>query len=48
VNEILPAGQHSVIWKGRDSGNNSCASGIYFCRISVGSKTNMKKMMLIK
>ena len=48
VNEILPVGQHSVIWNGRDSRKNFCASGIYFCRISVGSETNMKKMMLIK
>jgi flagellar hook assembly protein FlgD len=48
LDEYLDKGQHSVIWNGTDSRNNSCASGIYFCRISVGSKTNMKKIMLVK
>lgn len=48
VNEILPAGQHSVIWDGNDKRHNACASGIYFCRITAGSQMKTQKMLLLK
>ncbi|MCK4696660.1 MAG: T9SS type A sorting domain-containing protein, partial [Candidatus Cloacimonetes bacterium] len=49
VNEILPAGEHSVIWDGRDSNSNRVSSGIYFYKLSIGGKTKaVRKMMLLK
>ncbi len=40
---IMPAGEHKAIWDA--SGQ---ASGIYFCRIKAGDKTDSKRMTLLK
>ncbi len=43
VDEVLEAGQHSVLW---DASMN--ASGVYFYRLSAGEFTETRKMMLLK
>ncbi len=48
VNEQLPAGQHSVVWNGKDDSNKSVSSGIYFYKIKSGKYTSTKKMILMK
>ena len=48
VNEILPAGEHSAIWNGRDSNGNRVGSGIYFYKLKAGDFQKVKKMILIK
>jgi hypothetical protein len=40
---IKPAGNHQVIWDA--SGQ---ASGIYFCKIKIGSCSEVKKMVMMK
>jgi len=44
----LPAGNHSLIWNGKDSSGQDVASGVYFYRLSDGSKTQSRKMLLMK
>lgn len=48
VNGFESAGEHSVIWDGRDASGQSVASGIYLYRISAGRFTDTKKMQLLK
>ena len=50
VNDILPAGTHTVTWDARDSGGSRAASGIYFYRLDAGNGNHVstKKMLLIK
>ncbi|MCK4654989.1 MAG: T9SS type A sorting domain-containing protein [Candidatus Cloacimonetes bacterium] len=48
VNEVLPTGEHSTIWNGRDSDGNQVGSGIYFYKLRVGNYQKVKKMLLIK
>jgi hypothetical protein len=49
VNEVLPAGEHSVVWDGRDTNNKAVASGIYFYNLKVGNKSlATKKCLLLK
>ena len=49
INEVLPAGEHSVVWNGRDSNGKRVSSGIYFYQlISNVNKSNIKKMLLLK
>ena len=43
INERFPAGKHSVRWSG-----NRFPSGIYFCRLKLGSTIKTNKLVLIK
>jgi hypothetical protein len=49
INEMIPAGEHSVVWNGKDSNNKPVASGIYFYKLNVIDKTEaVKKCLLLK
>lgn len=49
VDEMLPAGQHSVIWNGDDEYGKPVSSGIYYYKLNVNGKTEaVKKCMLLK
>ncbi|MCK4695337.1 MAG: T9SS type A sorting domain-containing protein, partial [Candidatus Cloacimonetes bacterium] len=48
VHEVLPAGEHSVIWVGRDSNGNPVSSGIYFYKLKTENFQKVKKMILLK
>ncbi|MBI5266908.1 MAG: T9SS type A sorting domain-containing protein [candidate division Zixibacteria bacterium] len=48
VSEDLPAGNHTIVWDGRNSQGESVASGIYFYRIVAGDFSQTKKMMMLK
>jgi hypothetical protein len=48
VDEELIAGQHTVLWDGRDNAGRNLASGIYFYRLKTGSYSQTKKMILLK
>ena len=48
VSEELPAGNHTIVWDGRNTQGESVSSGIYFYRITAGDFTQSKKMMMLK
>jgi FlgD Ig-like domain/Right handed beta helix region len=48
VNGQINAGLHTVIWNGKDQNNQSVASGIYFYKLTSDSRTQTKRMMLLK
>jgi len=49
VNETLPAGEHSVIWNGKDENNKHVSSGIYFYKMRAGKDFfQTKRMILLK
>lgn len=48
VDEVKPAGRHSVEWDGIDQNGAAAASGIYLYRIQAGDFVETKKMSLIK
>ncbi len=45
---VLPAGEHRVVWDGRDDRGREAASGIYFCRARVGDWTDARKVVLMR
>lgn len=48
VSEVLPAGEHSVTWNGRDSNGDQVGSGIYFYKLKTGRYEKTRKMILLK
>jgi hypothetical protein len=44
----LEAGERTVIWDGDDDRGGRVASGLYFCRLSAGDRTLVRKMTLLK
>ncbi len=48
VDEVLPAGEHNLIWDGNDSEGNEAISGVYFCHLTANGKAISKKMRVLK
>ena len=47
VDEVKHAGNHTIVWDGRDDRGSLMSSGPYFVRMLVGSYTETKKLLLI-
>jgi len=45
---MLSAGQHYVVWNGKDDRNRNVASGVYFYKLKAGKTEITRKMVLIK
>ncbi|MCD4651713.1 MAG: carboxypeptidase regulatory-like domain-containing protein [Candidatus Cloacimonetes bacterium] len=48
VNAVMDAGNHSVVWNGKDANGKSVKSGVFFYRMKTGRYTSTKKMILLK
>ncbi|MBI9031807.1 choice-of-anchor J domain-containing protein, partial [bacterium] len=48
LNDHRNAGEHSVVWNGKDENNRNVASGVYFYRMKNGKFNSTKKMILMK
>jgi len=48
VEDMKPAGEHTITWNGTDYNENQIPSGLYFYKLSANGKTNCKKMLLLK
>jgi hypothetical protein len=48
VDEQLEAGEHEVVWNGKDVNGHAAASGVYFYRIMADDFMATRKMVLLK
>jgi hypothetical protein len=48
VDERLDGGAYREVWDGRDGRGHEVASGVYFCRLTVGTRTLTRKMVLAR
>ncbi len=48
INSPHLSGNYTTIWDGTDLNHKGCASGIYFCKMSINNKYFIKKISLIK
>ena len=44
----FPAGQHSVVWEGKDDNGKPVGSGLYFYKLKTRNNVLTKKMLLLK
>ena len=44
----FPAGEHRIVWDGRDDRGRETASGIYFCRATVGDWRQVRKLVRMR
>jgi hypothetical protein len=42
----MPAGDHEIAWRGKDSVGNAVASGVYICCLKAGASVVSRKMVL--
>ena len=48
VNEVRGTGAHQVTWDGRNNAGATVSSGVYFYRLTAGSFTESRKMVMLK
>ena len=48
VDERMPAGEHGVVWDGRDGTGRHVASGVYFVRAEAGRQSSSRKVVLLR
>lgn len=48
VNCYQEEGRHEVTWDGMDDSGRNVASGVYFCHISIGPESEVRKLVLMK
>jgi len=45
---IRAAGSHEVAWDGRNAAGDALSSGVYFCRLEVPGRSEVRKMVLLR
>lgn len=48
VDETQNSGERVIYWDSKNYNGNDVASGVYFCRVKIGSKVQMLKLLLMK
>lgn len=48
VDEDKPGGNYTLLWDGRDEDGKAVSSGIYFYKLTAGSFSEIKRMVLLK
>jgi len=48
VSKQLSAGQHSIVWDGKDDNEKSVSTGIYFYKLKTENHEKTKRMVLLK
>ena len=48
VDSVQEAGARQAVWNGTSADGRAAGSGVYFCRLTAGTKTVSRKMILLK
>ena len=47
-NSVKSAGEHSMVWDGKDANGRDLGSGVYFYKLNCGTYSSSKKMIMLK
>ena len=47
-NGFQTSGRHETVWDGRDNAGRNAAGGVYFCRITTGTRHTSTRMVLVR
>ena len=48
VNREMEPGTHSAVWNGTDDRGGDAASGVYFCRLLAGERSQTRRLVLVR
>jgi hypothetical protein len=48
INDVQEAGNHNVVWNGKDNNGRAVSSGIYYYKMNTGKYSSTKKMIMMK
>lgn len=48
LDSFSDAGEHSILWDGRDADGNELANGVYLCSIRIGTKEHIVKLIIAR
>lgn len=48
VDTILPGGEHSITWRGRDDDGRKLPSGVYFACLQAGGEVRVRKVVMVQ
>ncbi len=48
INQNMKAGNHSIVWNGKNNSNRTVGSGVYFYKFTAGKYQKVQKMLLLK
>ena len=48
ANGPVPAGNHEVVWRGRDDRDAPVAAGVYFLRLQTGAEVRSRKIIAVR
>jgi len=48
LDDTLPAGEHRVLWDGRDERGARVGSGVFYCRLTAGAWSESRKLVVLK
>lgn len=46
--QTMAAGSHNIDWDGKDASGRQVASGVYYYKLSTGSYTQSRKLVIVK
>jgi len=46
--QVLSPGEHTFVWDGKTDEGKQVAAGIYFCKVTAGSFSSTRKMVMLK
>ncbi|MDX1439826.1 MAG: T9SS type A sorting domain-containing protein, partial [Rubricoccaceae bacterium] len=48
MTDVFQAGSHEILWNGSNDQNRPAASGVYFYKLSVGDRSQTRRMLLLR